>query len=245
MIDNTTFPLREDQSRILYKRGIRGLLGILAAFAPLLVLGFIGTRLGAGTLPGGFAIIFGYVLSIMVASLVLKAQATGWLEIGLARPISWLRTVLLSFGTFAGAILLINVVTVIALNLPGLATEPADISRFNPMEGNLLLFLGYLIATWTTITFGEEMLFRAFLTSQLAGIFGNTKVGWALGVIGSSVAFGLAHYQEGLVGMLTTGAVGLLFALIYLRTGRNLWVTIIAHGLLNTLRFVFVFLGAG
>jgi len=172
-----------------------------------------------------------------------------WLDrsypVGLARPISWLRTVLLSFGTVAGAILLINVVTVIALNLPGLATEPADISRFNPMEGNLLLFLGYLIATWTTITFGEEMLFRAFLTSQLAGIFGNTKVGWALGVIGSSVAFGLAHYQEGLVGMLTNGVVGLLFVLIYLRTGRNLWVTIIAHGLLNTLRFVFVFLGAG
>jgi membrane protease YdiL (CAAX protease family) len=36
----------------------------------------------------------------------------------------------------------------------------------------------------------------------------------------------------------------IIFALVYLRTGRNLWITIITHGLANTLRFAFVFIGA-
>jgi membrane protease YdiL (CAAX protease family) len=245
MIEKTTLSLRKSTDETRYMKSFRGLLGIVVAFTPLLVLGSTGTRLGAGTLLGGLVITFGYVLSIMVASLVLKVQGTSWREIGLARPTSWLRTVLLGIGALVGAVLVISAVTVTALNLPGLAIEPADVSRFNPMEGNLPLFLGYLVVAWTTITFSEEMFFRAFLTSELAGVFQNTKVGWALGVIGSSAAFGLAHYQEGPVGMLSTGAFGFLFALIYLRTGRNLWVTIIAHGLLNTLRFVLIFSGAG
>ena len=88
------------------------------------------------------------------------------------------------------------------------------------------------------------MFYRAFLISQLENVFQGFKIGTALAVLGSTFAFGLAHYQEGPVGMLTTAGVGFLFALIYLRTGRNLWVTIIAHGLANTLRFVFIFFGA-
>lgn len=87
------------------------------------------------------------------------------------------------------------------------------------------------------------MLFRAFLTTQLARLFHNTNASWALATLGSSIFFGLAHYQEGLVGMLSNGAFGLLLGVMYLMTGRNLWVTIIAHGLLNTLRFVLVFSG--
>jgi membrane protease YdiL (CAAX protease family) len=34
-----------------------------------------------------------------------------------------------------------------------------------------------------------------------------------------------------------------LFGIIYLRSQRNLWITIIAHGLLNTIRFILVFTG--
>ena len=46
-----------------------------------------------------------------------------------------------------------------------------------------------------------------------------------MSVVVSSLAFGFAHYQGGPVGILGTAAFGLLFAWIYLRSGRNLWVT--------------------
>ena len=45
------------------------------------------------------------------------------------------------------------------------------------------------------------------------------------------------------MGILSDGAFGLLLGVVYLMTGRNLWVTIIANGLLNSLRFVLVFIG--
>ena len=54
----------------------------------------------------------------------------------------------------------------------------------------------------------------------------------------------MTHLVEGPVGIVSNGSFGLLFGVIYLRTGRNLYVTIIAHGLLNTVRFIAVFAGA-
>ena len=243
MINKTTLTQTDNSNINNSMRSLITMLGILGAFVPLLVLGFIGTRLGAGTPRGGMLITLGYGLSVTVATAVLKLQGSSWRDIGLSRPQSWMRTLLFGLGTLVGAILVINVVTAIALNLPGVAAEPPDVSRFNPMENNLPLLLGYLVLAWTAIAFGEEMLFRAFLTTQLTRLFHNTNANWALATLGSSILFGLAHYQEGLVGMLSNGAFGFLLCVMYLMTGRNLWVTIIAHGLLNTLRFVLVFSG--
>ncbi len=244
MINKTTLPVNERTSERLDVKKFSGLLDIVATFMPLLVLSSIGTRLGTGTLVGGMLIALGYVLSIIAASVVLKLRGAGWREIGLARPQSWRRTALLGVGALLGSIIVTVAVQVIALNLPGLAAEPADVSRFNPLQGNVPLLLGYVVLAWTTIAFGEEMLFRAFLISQLDKLFQGTKVGWRSALMASSVVFGLAHYQEGLVGILYTGAFGLLLGSVYLGTRRNLWVTIIAHGLANTIRFVLVFSGA-
>ena len=244
MINNNTILVREPTSGKPTMKSFRALQGILVALVPFLVLGVIAHRLGTGTMPSDVLITLAYALSIAAASVVLYRQGTGWRQIGLARPKSWPRTVLLAIATLVMLFLVINVVQWIALSQPGLATQPADVSRFNPLEGNLPLLLFYLLLAWTTITFGEEMFFRAFLISQLEIVFQNTKVATVLAVLVSSITFGLAHYQEGPVGIVETFAMGLLFGAVYLGTGRNLWVTIIAHGLANTLRFVFVFAGA-
>jgi len=243
MISKTTLTDINNININYSKRSLITILGILGAFTPLLVLGAIGTRLGTGTPLGGMLITLGYVLSVSAATVVLKLEGSNWRVIGLSRPQSWMRTLLLGLGTLVGAILVINVVTAVALNLPELAAAPPDVSRFNPMENNLPLLLAYLVLAWTAIAFGEEMLFRAFLTTQLARLFQSSNTNWVLAALGSSLFFGLAHYQEGPVGILSNGALGLLLTIVYLRTGRNLWVTIIAHGLLNTLRFVLVFSG--
>jgi hypothetical protein len=56
------------------------------------------------------------------------------------------------------------------------------------------------------------------------------------------VGFGLAHYQ-GITGVIDEGLMGLLLGVIYLRSGRNLAIPIIAHGIGDSIDFILIFLG--
>lgn len=225
------------------------LLSILAVFAPIVIVGGIGEWFGDNTAIGSVLINVAYVFSIIIASAVLKSWGTSWREIGLARPDSWRKTILLGIGTLVAYIVVSlafqAIMQVVMQLLPGLTIAPSDRSGFDPLYDNLPLLLLYLTAAWTTITFGEEMLFRAFLTNGLAGLFPRAKARWAFALIGSSLVFGLAHLSWGFAGVIETTIMGLFLGFVYLRSRRNLWITIIAHGLANTLGFLLIFAGVG
>lgn len=220
------------------------LLEILIVFAPLLILGSIGEWLGDGTTAGIVLLNLAYVLSVGIATIVLKSRGAGWRDIGLARPDSWPKTLLFAAFTLLGFLLVSVTMQIILANLPGIELAAADRSSFDPLYGNLPLLLLYVAAAWTTIAFGEEMVYRAFLTNGLARLFPDSRAKWLFALVGSSFIFGLAHFSWGLAGIIETTLMGLVFGFAFLRSGQNLWVTIIAHGLANTMGFVLVFMGA-
>jgi len=244
MNNNFTYSLSQGATRLLNsdKRGY--LIGILAVFVPLFCVAEIGSSLGTDTsFATGLVITLAYLLAIVIATAVLKAQGSSWQELGLARPKSWPKTIIMALGAMLAMIAVTIVIQIILMNIPGLALQPSDQSDYNPLTGNLPLFLVLVTAAWTSVTFGEEMLFRAFLTVSLAGALGEFKARWALALAGSSLLFGLAHYDWGPAGVIDTAITGFVFGLIYLRSGRNLWITIIAHALLNTLKFSLIYAG--
>ena len=51
---------------------------------------------------------------------------------------------------------------------------------------------------------------------------------WVIPVIVSSVIFGSLHAYQGIPGMIVITAYGILFALLYIRTG-SIWPGIFAH----------------
>jgi membrane protease YdiL (CAAX protease family) len=58
-----------------------------------------------------------------------------------------------------------------------------------------------------------------------------------------AVLFGLAHWYKGPAGVLDSTVSGLILGGFYLLSGRNLWVTILAHGLSDTYALTALFLG--
>jgi len=244
MINEVIIASKERNDRSHNFGRLRPLLEILVAFLPILVLGITGTVLGTDTLLGGTIVTIGYILSILIATIFLKIRGSSWREIGLARPQSWKRTVLLGVGVLLALLVMNIALQVIALNLPGAEMAPIDQSRFNPLEGNLMIFLLFVLLSWTTIAFGEEMFYRAFLITQFQEVFPASKLGSGLVLFASSLIFGLVHWVEGPLGVMNTFVMGLILGAVYLRSGRNLWITIIAHGLANSIRFLFLFLGA-
>jgi membrane protease YdiL (CAAX protease family) len=244
MINEIAISLEKRTSRSRRLQKFRSLIEILVASLPMLAFGVVGTRIGTSTFLGGMIVTLGYVVSILIVTVILKIRGSGWRQIGMARPQSWKRTILLGIGVLLALLVMNIALQVIALNLPGAEVQPIDQSRFNLLNGNLVLFLLFVGAAWTTIAFGEEMFYRAFLITQLGDVLPGSRLGTALVLLFSSTIFGLVHWVEGPLGVINTFAMGLILGAVYLRSGRNLWITIIAHGLANTIRFVFLFLGA-
>ena len=117
-------------------------------------------------------------------------------------------------------------------------------SRFNYLEGNLPNLIIQLVIIWITAAFLEEFIFRGYLLNRLVDLQGSqTRLAWVLAVIGQAIIFGLAHAYQGPVGVLKTGAIGLVFGLAYLAVKRNLWPLIIAHGLIDSIDMVTHYFG--
>ena len=62
-------------------------------------------------------------------------------------------------------------------------------------------------------------------------------------LIAVNLAFGYAHAYQGITGIIDEGLSGILLGLLYLGTGCNLSVPIIAHGVTDTVDVLLIFLG--
>ncbi len=78
--------------------------------------------------------------------------------------------------------------------------------------------------------------------TRCAEFFDDQKLGNRIAILLSTVVFALIHYDWGVMGVIQTGCMGFVLAYAYLRVHRNLWVNIIAHGMMDTILFVQLYL---
>jgi CAAX protease family protein len=173
--------------------------------------------------------------------LSLWLRGVGWKGVGLTRPASWGRTVAL--GAAVGVFLQVLSEFVTEPLLTAITHQPPDVSELKPLVGNVKLCLLYLVLVWTLAAFGEEMTYRGYVLNRAADLGGRRPWAWIAGLLFVTVLFGFGHSYQGPTGMIDTGIHGLLLGALYLASGRNLWVCIIAHGVTDTVALIAVFLG--
>jgi len=118
-----------------------------------------------------------------------------------------------------------------------------DVSQFRALVGNEGLLMFWIAVSWSLAAFVEEAGYRGWILTRCAELGRYSRSAWIGGMVVSSALFGLAHSYQGISGMVATGLTGLLFAGVYLATGRNLWAAIVAHGSLDTTGFVLMYFG--
>jgi len=119
-----------------------------------------------------------------------------------------------------------------------------DLSAFENLKGNFNQLLFFLALTWTLAAFGEEIVYRGYLQKRIRDLFGDTRIGIILAVGISSLLFGLAHTEQGTIGVILTFLDAIFFSLIKMHYDNNLWAAIIAHGASNTIGLLgFFFFG--
>jgi hypothetical protein len=181
---------------------------------------------------------------LVVAALLSMRLHCGHWEfswLGFRRHGSWPRVVLLALGAAGVRIVLGNfLVEPAAEHFWPPAKAPAGTEE---VTGNLRLLLLYLPLIWGFAAFGEEVSYRGYLMQRAAQALGGTRAAWWAAVVISAVLFGFGHFYKGPAGIVDSGFAGLVLGAAYLWSGRNLWVTVLAHGFIDTFALLAVYLG--
>jgi membrane protease YdiL (CAAX protease family) len=189
--------------------------------------------------PGEAGSIMATVTLLVLVAVVARVKGRGLAEVGLNRPASWPRTFLLGVAYAVLIFLLFRITLEPALE--HLTGVDRDLTRFDFLKNNLSALLNTLLMLWISAALIEEILFRGFLITNIAGIFGNRRIGWVAGVLFSSSLFALIHTYQGLSGVLLTGLAGAFFGFIFLAHHRNLWIVVLAHGFTDSSAAVMVY----
>lgn len=189
--------------------------------------------------PGTFALL----ATLAFATWRLAAAGPGWAgawgSIGLRAPASWLRLVLWVIGIY---VLVIVANALIVLTLAKVfGWPPLDLSRFSGLPGNPTRLALWLLVAWTTAAFGEELVFRGFLLTRLEALLGPRPLGIAAAIVLQAVLFAVGHAYLGIRGTISAGVVALVFGAVYYFNGRQLAPLIVAHGLIDSVSLIAIF----
>lgn len=147
----------------------------------------------------------------------------------------------LALGVAAGALLQIALYYLLEPFIEYLTQSEIALENFDAVRGN---FSNYLMLLAVGLLFGgiaEELIFRGFVIGWGVTIFGKHS-GTALAFL-SAAAFGVAHFYQGIAGVLATAVVGLLLGLFYLLMERQLLPVIVAHMTINFIGITLIYLG--
>jgi CAAX protease family protein len=177
----------------------------------------------------------------VIGLISLRVRDGGWGVIGLRLPASWGKTALFALAAAASRLLIGQFVTdPITAHFWPAAIGP---SGFDEITGHPLVMLRWLLIVWTFAAFGEEISYRGYLTIRAADVGSRSKAAYWAATLLVSVLFGYGHYYKGPAGIIDSGMAGLVLGIAFLLSGRNLWVCILAHGLIDTVGVVALYMG--
>jgi len=209
-----------------------------------LAVGAVLGALGFGPLDADGNLSRDFVVLLSLADTVLLVAFMTWLlrEHGESPRALWLGTrpwsrevrfgLLVLPALVVGVGLTLNTIRLFAPGLQNVPTNPLEQLATTPTDA-VLLGLVAIVAGGL-----REELQRAFLLRRFEQYLGGAGVG----AVVLSVGFGLGHYVQGWDAVITTGALGLLWAWMYL-VRRSSVAPVTSHAAFNSLEIVRLALG--
>lgn len=154
-----------------------------------------------------------------------------------------LRFFLKSLLVFSVAVFSFVLASIIMANITGIP-EKADMSNYQYLQNNIFMLAITLLGTYIVSSFGEEVIYRAFLINRLLEIGLDSKMGKYATILVSAIIFGLVHYQWGAMGIIQTGFMGLALGYFYIKFEKKLWILVLAHGYMDTILMVQMYVTA-
>ena len=160
----------------------------------------------------------------------------------LRRPKSWPRTV--GLAVLAAAALQLGSDLVIDPLATHFWHGPEHVSSLLTVPAHDWNYaLRNLAIVWIFAAFGEELGYRGYLLTRAADLGNRSKLAYVAAMLYVAVLFGFGHFYKGPAGIMDSTYSGLVLGAVYLLSGRNLWASILAHGISDTVAVAVVFMG--
>jgi len=188
-----------------------------------------------------------YIIMFTMVWMGIRIRGENWQDFGLSfKKISLkgaLRVFLLSLLVFVLGVAGFVIGSIIMANITGIP-ESADMSSYAFLKDNIWALFLSLASVYIISSFGEEVIFRAFLITRISELGLDSKFGRIVAVIISAVVFGFAHYSWGPVGVGQTAFMGLAMGFCYIYLKKRLWILIFAHAYMDTILLVQIYLAS-
>ncbi|MFY0629942.1 MAG: CPBP family intramembrane metalloprotease [Flavobacteriaceae bacterium] len=120
--------------------------------------------------------------------------------------------------------------------------KEVDVDLYNFLRENQWQYIFTIIMSWLIGGLYEEIVFHGFMFSSLEKIFKGryaTQISFTL----TAVLFGIYHFQLGVDGLINALLVGTVYLALFLHFKRNLWYSILSHGIYNTIVITMIYYG--
>jgi len=186
-----------------------------------------------------------YIFMLILVWLGIKLRGQKWSDFGLTFGrinlkkglrifmLSLLVSILAGLGFILGSIIMANI-----SGMP----ESADMSGYEYLQNNIFMLILSLCSVYIVSSFGEEVIYRAFLINRISELGLDSKYGKIVTVVISAVIFGFVHYEWGPTGIVSTGIMGLVMGIFYMKFKKKLWILVLAHAYMDTILLVQIYL---
>jgi membrane protease YdiL (CAAX protease family) len=159
-------------------------------------------------------------------------------ELGLGTPSSWLSTI--GFAAVGLAVMLAY--SPLADKLAAHWFEkPPTLNSFRAVQQSKInLILGIIVA-WLLGGILEELIARGIVMQSVEALLKpwlTSPIATVLAIIIAAVGAGLLHSYQGPRAVVIITQLSILFGILFVVSGYNLWTVILCHGLYDTIAFV-------
>jgi len=120
--------------------------------------------------------------------------------------------------------------------------EETDVELYDFIRENKWQYFFIIIMAWLIGGFYEEIVFHGFIFTRLEKMLPG-KYATSIAFMVTVIIFGAYHFQLGADGLINALFVGAVYLALFLFYKRNLWYSIICHGVYNTIVITMIYHG--
>jgi uncharacterized protein len=159
-------------------------------------------------------------------------------QLGLGLPESWLATI--GFAVAWLALMLAHSPLADRLATRWFA-KPPNLKAFRALQQSRIKLLIGIVVAWILGGFLEELVFRGIVLQAIEALMAPTLGGLMAVVVAvctAAAGAGLMHLYQGPRAAIIITQLSVLFGVLFVVSGHNLWAVILCHGLYDTVAFI-------